>query len=126
MTQAYSEIDSPVGRLLLSGEPGCLRVLSLGGQPKETWREDPTPFQEGDRTIEGVFRGRTPSNSPWHSTPRERRFRLVYGESWSASLMAKPFLMANSPSESGIRRHRAPSVWRTDKSDTLSSCRAIV
>ena len=48
MKQAYTEIDSPVGRLLLAGEQGCLRALLFGEGPKhvtprEDWVADEVP-----------------------------------------------------------------------------------
>jgi methylated-DNA-[protein]-cysteine S-methyltransferase len=97
MTQAYSEIDCPVGRLLLSGEPGCLRVLSFGGQPKETWREDPTPFQQAIEQLRAYFEGELhefsvaldPEGTPFQTRVWRELERIPYGETISYGQLAE-------------------------------------
>ena len=97
MTQAYSEIESPVGRLLLSGEPGCLRVLSFGGQPKETWREDPTPFQQVIEQLRAYFEGELhefsvaldPEGTPFQTRVWRELERIPYGETISYGQLAE-------------------------------------
>ena len=97
MTQAYSEIESPVGRLLLSGEPGCLRVLSFGGQPKETWREDPTPVQQVIEQLRAYFEGELhefsvaldPEGTPFQTRVWRELERIPYGETISYGQLAE-------------------------------------
>jgi methylated-DNA-[protein]-cysteine S-methyltransferase len=62
MKQAYTEIDSPVGRLLLAGEPGCLRALLFGEGPKsaaahQDWVADAVPFRPVIDQLNAYFAG---------------------------------------------------------------------
>jgi methylated-DNA-[protein]-cysteine S-methyltransferase len=62
MRQAYTEIDSPVGRLLLAGEAGCLRSLLFGDGPKAAtpqsdWYADVSPFRSVIEQLNAYFAG---------------------------------------------------------------------
>ena len=62
MKQAYTEIDSPVGRILLAGEEGCLRALLFGEGPKratpqEDWVADAVPFRRVIDQLNAYFAG---------------------------------------------------------------------
>jgi methylated-DNA-[protein]-cysteine S-methyltransferase len=62
----YTTMPSPVGELLLVGEPGpgdvALTSVSMAGQrnavtPMEGWRRDPEPFAEAIRQLTMYFTG---------------------------------------------------------------------
>src|SRR3954469_24809809 len=97
MTQAYSEIDSPVGRLLLSGERGCLRVLRFGGEPIESWRQDEAPFRPVIEQLNAYFARELREFSislEREGTPFQTRVwreleRIPYGETISYGQLAQ-------------------------------------
>ncbi|GGL81965.1 methylated-DNA--protein-cysteine methyltransferase [Streptomyces fumigatiscleroticus] len=64
MTTTYwTELDSPVGRLLLTADPdGALTSLSVPGQKggrtvQADWRPDPGPFREAGEQLAAYFAG---------------------------------------------------------------------
>ena len=97
MMQAYSEIDSPVGRLLLSGERGCLRVLRFGGEPRESWRQDATPFRPVIEQLNAYFAGELrefsislePEGTPFQTRVWRELERIPYGETISYGQLAQ-------------------------------------
>jgi methylated-DNA-[protein]-cysteine S-methyltransferase len=97
MTQAYSEINSPVGPLLLAGEPGCLRVLSFGGQPKEGWIEDANAFRQVTEQLSAYFAGELrafsvvlePKGTPFQTRVWRELERIPYGETISYGQLAE-------------------------------------
>jgi methylated-DNA-[protein]-cysteine S-methyltransferase len=97
MTQAYSEIDSPIGRLLLVGEPGCLRVLSFGGQPKEAWHQDTAAFRPVIEQLAAYFAGELreftlaldPDGTPFQTRVWAELERIPYGETISYGQLAQ-------------------------------------
>jgi methylated-DNA-[protein]-cysteine S-methyltransferase len=97
MTQAYIEIESQVGRLMLAGEPGCLRVLSFAGQPKETWRQDATPFRQVIEQLNAYFAGELrefsitldPEGTPFQTRVWRELERIPYGETISYGQLAQ-------------------------------------
>lgn len=101
MKQAYFEIDSPVGRLLLAGEDGCLRALLFGDGPKGAgpqpdWRHDPGPFRSVSEQLESYFAGELRTfavNLDPEGTAFQRRVwqelsRIPYGETISYGQLA--------------------------------------
>jgi methylated-DNA-[protein]-cysteine S-methyltransferase len=60
---SYMFFDTPVGRVLLAGDPTCLRLLSFqtGSRihhPQSTWRHDPDGFPQVRRQLDEYFAGR--------------------------------------------------------------------
>ncbi|MFF8878091.1 methylated-DNA--[protein]-cysteine S-methyltransferase [Streptomyces flaveolus] len=59
----WSELDSPVGTLLLTAGPdGALTSLSVPGQKggrsvQDGWRHDPAPFREAEAQLAAYFAG---------------------------------------------------------------------
>lgn len=97
MTQAYSEIESPVGRLMLAGEPGCLRVLRFGSEPKSTWRRDSAPFRQVIEQLNAYFAGELrefsltldPEGTPFQTRVWRELERIPYGETISYGQLAQ-------------------------------------
>ena len=82
MKQAYTEIDSPVGRLLLAGEQGCLRALLFGEGPKratphDDWIFDAVAFRPVIDQLNAYFAGgRPPLDVPLHTVGTEFQRRV--------------------------------------------------
>jgi methylated-DNA-[protein]-cysteine S-methyltransferase len=97
MTQAYSEIDSPVGRLMLAGEPGCLRILSFDGEPKSAWLQDLAPFRQVIEQLNAYFAGELrefsitldPEGTPFQIRVWRELERIPYGETISYGQLAQ-------------------------------------
>ena len=129
MKQAYTEIDSPVGRLLLAGEPGCLRALLFGEGPKratpqEDWVADAVPFRPVIDQLNAYFAGELREFSVT-SIPRAPRSncgcggssaRIPYGETISYGQLATRI---------GNPKASRAVGWRTGRIRFRSSSRAI-
>src|SRR4028119_1176504 len=68
MTLSFTEIDTPVGRLLLAGNEGSLSVLwfQSGARPRTpdpAWREDAFPLRQAINELQQYFAGRLQSFS---------------------------------------------------------------
>ena len=62
MTACYTEIDSPLGPLLLAADAAGLRqILFLNGRhparPESSWREDRAPLSETIHQLQAYFAG---------------------------------------------------------------------
>ena len=98
----YSYMDSPVGRLLLAGEPDALKLISF---PKDRyarsaepdWQRDEAPFRETVRQLAAYFAGEltefdlplSPSGTPFQLSVWHALRTIPYGETWSYGQLAK-------------------------------------
>jgi methylated-DNA-[protein]-cysteine S-methyltransferase len=60
---SYAYLDTPVGRVLVAGDAGHLRLIAFqqGSRihhPQPGWRHDPAPFAEVFRQLDDYFAGR--------------------------------------------------------------------
>ena len=130
MKQAYTEIDSPVGRLLLAGEQGCLRALLFGEGPKratpqEDWVADAVPFRPVIDQLNAYFRRRAARIC---REPRSRghvRSNCGCGGNSRGFRMGRRSRTDNSRRASATPKHPAPWDWRTDRIRFRSSSPAI-
>lgn len=101
MKQVYTEIESPVGRLLLAGEQGCLRALLFGDGPKGAtprtdWYPDPIPFRHVIDQLDAYFHGELrdfsvnlePEGTPFQLRVWRELSRIPYGETISYGQLA--------------------------------------
>ena len=129
MKQAYTEIDSPVGRILLAGEEGCLRALLFGEGPKratpqEDWVADAVPFRPVIDQLNAYFAGELrefavnldPEGTTFQLRVWRELSRIPYGETISTD---------NSRRASATPKHPAPWDWRTGRIRFRSSSPAI-
>src|SRR4051794_33168435 len=103
MTNAYTEIDSPVGRLVLVGDESCLRMLLFqsgpkAAKPKPDWCCDATPFRAAVEQLRAYFAGELESFS-LNLAPEGTAFQLLvwnelaripYAETISYGELAEP------------------------------------
>src|SRR5438128_6262890 len=97
MKQAYTEIDSPVGRLLLAGDEGCLRSLLFAATPKVDWRSDPGPFRNVIEQLNSYFAGElqtfsvtlAPEGTAFQKRVWHELERIPYGETISYGQLAE-------------------------------------
>jgi methylated-DNA-[protein]-cysteine S-methyltransferase len=97
MKQAYTEIDSPVGRLLLAGDEGCLRSLLFAATPEVDWRSDPAPFRNVIEQLNSYFAGElqtfsvtlAPEGTAFQKRVWNELERIPYGETISYGQLAE-------------------------------------
>lgn len=53
----YTQMKSPVGKLLLAGDEHALRVLSIEGRPRPDWQLADAPFAEAREQLAQYFAG---------------------------------------------------------------------
>lgn len=59
---AYTNMDSPIGRLLIAGEADCVRVVAFtegykAWQPAADWRRDAAPLKTAIEQLRAYFAG---------------------------------------------------------------------
>lgn len=98
----FAYADSPIGRLLLVGQPGVLCGLSVADHercrpPQAGWVEDPSAFVEVVRQLEEYFAGaRTTfdlgielSGTPFQLQVWDALREIPHGETWSYAELAR-------------------------------------
>ena len=98
----FTEMESPVGPLLLVGdEAGLRQILFVNGrskaQPQPEWKEDPAPFKETIRQLNTYFSGEredfdlplAPEGTPFQQTVWTRLCEIPYGETVSYGEIAR-------------------------------------
>lgn len=117
----YTFMDSPVGRLLLAGDPSVLRLLWFaegkhGGVPDPAWRESADPFVEVRRQLLAYFAGaRTTFDLPLDpgGTPFQRRVwsglrEIPYGATISYGELARRVATASAVRAVGLANGANP------------------
>jgi methylated-DNA-[protein]-cysteine S-methyltransferase len=98
----YTQIDSPVGPLLLVGDEGGLRQLEFvrgnrAVRPDPAWREDSRPLQEAIRQLRAYFAGKlekfdlplAPQGTPFQRAVWKLLCDIPYGETISYGELAR-------------------------------------
>jgi methylated-DNA-[protein]-cysteine S-methyltransferase len=102
MTLAFTETDSPVGRLLLAGNDGFLSVLwfQSGARPMSphpAWRRDEAPLRLAIRELNEYFAGRLqqfslalqPEGTDFQKRVWKELQQIPYGETISYGRLAE-------------------------------------
>ena len=102
MSTCFTEIESPLGRLLLAANDGGLRhiIFSNGTQPARpdpAWREDAAPLTEAIRQLQAYFAGElenfnlplTPGGTPFQMEVWHRLRDIPYGQTISYGELAR-------------------------------------
>jgi methylated-DNA-[protein]-cysteine S-methyltransferase len=98
----FTQIESPLGRLLLAASDGGLRhiIFSTGTQPARpdpAWLEDPAPLTEVIRQLRAYFQGElenfnlplTPGGTPFQMEVWQRLRDIPYGQTISYGELAR-------------------------------------
>ncbi|MDZ7696095.1 MAG: methylated-DNA--[protein]-cysteine S-methyltransferase [Deltaproteobacteria bacterium] len=98
---AYTEWDSPVGRLLIAGDFSGLRLIRFPnrlrpGEPEAHWEKNPGPLREAVSQLNAYFDGTrrsfnlplAPEGTPFQLTVWEALSRIPYGETVSYGQLA--------------------------------------
>ncbi|MBZ5600439.1 MAG: methylated-DNA--[protein]-cysteine S-methyltransferase [Acidobacteriia bacterium] len=96
----YTQIDSPVGPLMLVGDDAGLRRLEfVKGRPRPdpAWREDAAPLQDAIRQLRAYFAGKlerfdiplAPEGTPFQRQVWKRLCEIPYGETISYGELAR-------------------------------------
>ena len=101
-TTFYSQIESPVGPLLLAADDAGLRqILFANGRhparPESSWKRDPAPLQETIRQLHAYFAGEleqfdlplAPEGTPFQLEVWRRLCHIPYGETISYGELAR-------------------------------------
>jgi methylated-DNA-[protein]-cysteine S-methyltransferase len=102
MTIAYTQIESPVGPLLLAADVAGLRqILFVNGRhaarPETSWNEDPVPFRETLRQLHAYFAGElkdfdlplAPQGTPFQLEVWRHLCQIPYGQTVSYGELAR-------------------------------------
>ena len=98
----YSHMDSPIGRLLLAGDEGGLRLISFptGSRTRDVepgWMENDAPFVEAKRQLVAYFAGEltefnlplAPEGTPFQLSVWQALRRIPYGKTVSYGAIAE-------------------------------------
>ena len=98
----YTQIESPVGPLLLVGDERELReILFVNGRhparPDPAWKSDPAPFQKTIAQLQDYFAGKreefdlplAPEGTPFQQKVWKRLCDIPYGETISYGELAR-------------------------------------
>ena len=98
----YSHMDSPIGRLLLAGDEGGLRLISFptGSRTRDVepgWMENDAPFVEAKRQLAAYFAGEltefdlplAPEGTPFQLSVWQALRRIPYGKTVSYGAIAE-------------------------------------
>jgi methylated-DNA-[protein]-cysteine S-methyltransferase len=101
MTRCYTQIESPIGPLLLAADEAGLReILFVNGrhpaQPEPSWKEDRAPLNETIRQLHAYFAGElenfdlplVPEGTPFQLGVWRRLCGIPYGETISYGELA--------------------------------------
>ena len=101
VTRCYTQIESPLGPLLMVADDAGLReILFVNGrhhaQPESSWIEDQAPFAEAVRQLQAYFAGElesfdlklAPEGTPFQQEVWRRLCDIPYGETISYGTLA--------------------------------------
>ena len=101
MTTCYTQIESPLGSLLLAADDAGLRqILFVNGrhpaQPESSWKEDRAPLKETTRQLQAYFAGEltnfdlqlAPEGTPFQLAVWHRLCDIPYGKTISYGQLA--------------------------------------
>jgi methylated-DNA-[protein]-cysteine S-methyltransferase len=121
MTLAFTEIESPVGRLLLAGNEEHLSVLwfqsgSRAMTPDPTWRRDDAPLRRAVDELERYFAGTLqqfslslqPEGTPFQKRVWKELQQIPYGETISYGELAKRIGNPNASRAVGLANGANP------------------
>lgn len=117
----YTQIDSPVGPLLLVADDAGLRqILFVNGRsharPDASWKEDKTPFRETIRQLQAYFAGKlenfdlllAPQGTPFQLKVWKRLCDIPYGETISYGELARRIGNPNASRAVGLANGSNP------------------
>jgi methylated-DNA-[protein]-cysteine S-methyltransferase len=95
----YTQLESPLGPLLLAGDETGLRYILFGDgkQANPAWREDRIPFEEATRQLQAYFAGEleafnlplAPKGTPFQLGVWNRLCDIPYGKTISYGELAR-------------------------------------
>ena len=98
----FTQIESPLGRLLLAANDGGLRHIIFSSEtqparPDPAWREDPAPLTEAVRQLQAYFAGDletfnlrlAPQGTPFQMEVWQRLRDIPYGQTISYGELAR-------------------------------------
>ena len=101
MTRCYTQIESPLGPLLLAADDAGLREIRFvngrhPAQPESSWKEDRAPLNETIRQLQAYFAGElenfdlqlAPEGTPFQLEVWHRLCDIPYGETISYGELA--------------------------------------
>lgn len=117
----YTQIDSPIGPLLLAGDEAGLRCIefmkSKRAQPPDSdWREDARPLKEAIHQLRAYFAGKledfdlplTPQGTPFQQNVWHRLCDIPYGETISYGELARRIGNPNASRAVGLANGSNP------------------
>jgi methylated-DNA-[protein]-cysteine S-methyltransferase len=120
-TVSYTQIDSPVGPLLLAGdEVGLRAILFVNGRdkakPYPEWHEDPKPLREAVKQLQAYFAGKlqefdlplAPEGTLFQQKVWKRLCDIPYGETISYGELAKRIGNPNASRAVGLANGSNP------------------
>jgi O6-methylguanine-DNA--protein-cysteine methyltransferase len=122
MTRCFTQIESPLGPLLLvADEAGLREIRFVNGRyptaPEPSWKEDRAPLSKTIQQLQTYFAGGL-ENFDLQLAPEEHHSNSKFGAASAISLMARPSPMVNWRAESEIRKH--PEPWASPTGPTRS------
>jgi methylated-DNA-[protein]-cysteine S-methyltransferase len=98
----YSYVETPLGRILVAGDPTGLRLISFqrGSQPQPPapeWIEDSRPLRQAILQLEAYFTGRlrtfalnlAPQGTPFQQSVWQALQQIPYGQTMSYGALAR-------------------------------------
>ena len=117
----YTQIESPVGPLLLAADEAGLReILFVRGRrpvrPDPAWKEDKTPLKETTRQLRSYFAGEleefdlplAPQGTPFQLEVWKRLCEIPYGETISYGELARRIGNPNASRAVGLANGSNP------------------
>jgi methylated-DNA-[protein]-cysteine S-methyltransferase len=117
----YTQIESPVGPLLLAADDvGLRQILFLNGRhkvrPDPAWHENSAPFQEATRQLRDYFAGDleafdlplAPEGTPFQLEVWRRLCHIPYGETISYGALARRIGNPNASRAVGLANGSNP------------------
>jgi methylated-DNA-[protein]-cysteine S-methyltransferase len=97
MPTAFTRLDSPLGRLLLTSDGAAVTGLYLHDRPTAGWEPDARPFERVAAELEGYFAGRrtaftvplAPAGTPFQQAAWKALLQIPYGETVSYAEQAR-------------------------------------
>lgn len=102
MSTCFTQIESPLGRLLLAANDGGLRYIIFSSEtqparPDPSWREDPAPLTQAIRQLQAYFAGDletfnlrlAPQGTPFQMEVWQRLRDIPYGQTISYGELAR-------------------------------------
>tara|TARA_B110000444_G_C18723426_1_gene539625 strand:- start:527 stop:1000 length:474 start_codon:yes stop_codon:yes gene_type:complete len=101
MAMFYHYHNTPIGKLLLAGEGGCLSLLGFPSgkmqrRHESDWSEDRAPFNDACSQLDAYFAGELkefdlpllPKGSSFQESVWQALREIPYGETWSYAQLA--------------------------------------